>query len=149
MTKYAHIVDSVAVEILVPPEGFALSDCVHADIAALFTEVPNDVTPNSKVNSKGVWTIAVVPEPQVPLATYPVVTPMTFKMLFTSTERIAIKRSVATDDVIDDWWGIINDPNLTEINLGLKSAQDGLDYLISVGILAPERKVEILSGIVK
>lgn len=149
MTKYARIVDSVAVEILVPPEGFDLADCVHADIAELFTAVPEDVTPNSKVNGKGVWTVAAIPELEVPLEIYPVVTPMTFKMLFTSSERIAIKRSVATDDVIEDWWGIINDPNLTEVNLGLKSAQDGLDYLISVGIITPERKPEILSGLVK
>lgn len=151
MTKYARIIDSVAVEILIPPEGFTLAESVHSAIAELFSEVPDDVTVNSTVDAKGKWTITPViePEPIVPVINYPIVTPLTFQMLFTSKERIAIKTAVKTDPIIEDWWSIVTNPQLTEVDLGLTSVQEALTYLISLSIITEDREKEILTGKVK
>lgn len=149
MTKYARIVGSVAVELLTPPDGFVLADCVHESIAPLFTEVPDNVTVNSTVASGGKWTIAAIPGPEVPVVTYPVVTPMTFQMLLTSSERIAIKAAAKTDPVIEDWWSIATNPQLTEVDLGLTSVHEALGYLVQQGMLTEDRKSEILIAKVK
>lgn len=72
--------------------------------------------------------------------------PVEFMLLFTSTERVAIKARRATDPVIDDWLDIIEDSRLTEVDLALQSTQDALAYLVSLDILTDERKGEILGG---
>lgn len=141
MTNYARIIQSVAVDVSSTP-----SESFHPDIAAEFVEVPDKVD-RGWVFSGGKWSAPAPPEPQKPV--YPVVTPMTFKMFLTSAERIAIKRLVPTDEVIDDWWNIVNDPELTEVDLNLESARDALDYLITLGVLTADRKAEILAGVRK
>ena len=63
--KYARIIDSVAVEIFEPQEGFTLAESFHPDIAIFFTEVPDEVTANSTKNEDGTWNIfalTVAPE---------------------------------------------------------------------------------------
>lgn len=42
--------------------------------------------------------------------------------------------------VLDDWFSIINDPRLQDIDLTLQATQDGPPFLVSVGLLAAERK---------
>jgi hypothetical protein len=74
----------------------------------------------------------------------PKVSPVQFKLLFTSPERIAIKAS--TDPVVQDFFDIVNDPRLTHVDLGLQSTQDALSYLVSVNLLTTERRAEILLG---
>lgn len=148
MTKYARIENKIAVEVLTPPDGFTLEQSIHPDLVYLFTEVPDNVTVSSTIDSKGKWAIAPViePEPIVPVVAYPVVSPMTFQMLFTSKERIAIKTAVKTDPIIEDWWSIVTNPRLTEVDLGLKSAQEALAYLVSISIITEDREKEILTG---
>jgi hypothetical protein len=147
--KYARIENGVVIEVFIPQEGFTLEESFPKAFADLFTEVPDNITPHSTVNNKGVWTVAEVPVEPSPAADFPVITPMTFKMLFTSAERIAIKSKVTTDPIIEDWWSIVNEPNLTEVNLNLTSTQEALDYLIEVGVLEEDRKIQILTGQVK
>jgi len=77
---------------------------------------------------------------------FPKVSPIEFKLLFTSAERIAIKAAVATDPVIEDFYSIIEDPRLTFIDLGLSSTQSALLYMVLQGILTSGRVPEILSG---
>jgi hypothetical protein len=82
---------------------------------------------------------------QVPSAPEaPKVSPVQFKLLFTSPERIAIKAS--TDPVVQDFFDIVNDPRLTHVDLGLQSTQDALSYLVLQGLLTTERRAEILLG---
>ena len=87
-----------------------------------------------------------VPEPTV---TYPKVSPIEFKLLFTPQERVAIKVARQTDPVIDDFYDIVEDPRLTHVDLGLASTQSALDYLTAQGLLAEGRKAEILQGAVQ
>ncbi len=59
MPKYARMVGNVAAEVFTPPEGVALAECFHPDVAAQFEEVPEEITQNSTRSAKGKWTIAV------------------------------------------------------------------------------------------
>ena len=148
MTNYARIVDSMAIELFTPQEGFTLEDSWHPDVAVLFTEVPDNVTVNSTVSKDGKWTIFKQID-NVPTVVYKKVSPMDFQMLFTSKERIAMKTTIKTDEILEDWWSIVTNPQLTEVDLGLSSVQEALDYLVSLSIISEERKTEILSGQVK
>lgn len=125
------------------------AELYHPDMAALFaTEVPDGIVPGA-VLVNGVWTNPTPPsEPsEPPAATYPKVSPVEFKLLFTSAERIAIKAS--TDAVVLDFMEIVNDPRLTTVDLGLASTQQGVAYLASVGLIGEARVAEILAGVVQ
>jgi hypothetical protein len=67
-------------------------------------------------------------------------------LLFTSSERVALKAARLTDPVIDDWMDIVQDPRLTHVDLALQSTQDALSYAVSVNILTAERREQILTG---
>jgi hypothetical protein len=123
------------------------AELFHPDIAAKYdTQVPDDIVPGATLVD-GVWVNPapvepVAPEPTVPVA--PTVGPIEFKLLFTSGERIAIKTS--TDPIVQDFYEITSDPRLTHVDLGLKSTQDAIAYLVSVDILSQERADAILTG---
>lgn len=143
--KVARIENNVAVEVVEIPDGFTIEQSIHPNLSPLYSEVPDNVTPNSKVNSKGVWTI-FTPEVIVPIEAYPTVSRIQFKLLFTSDERVAIKAATNTDPKVEDWWEIATDTSLPEIDLNLRSTQEGLNYLVSVNLLTEDRKAQILKG---
>lgn len=74
------------------------------------------------------------------------VSPLQFKLCFTSEERLAIRAALESDPVISDWFEIIEDPRLTQVDLSLQSTKDGIAYLVSKGILTEDRAAEILAG---
>ena len=124
------------------------ADLFHPDIAVFFdTDVPDDAA-----NGDG-WVNGELIKPElvvapVVLATVAArVSPVEFMLLFTSPERVAIKALRQTDPIIDDFLDIIEDPRLTFVDLGLGSTVSAIDYLIYVGLVAPERKAEILTGV--
>lgn len=137
MTTYARVIDNTAIEVFTPPDGFTIDDCFHPDVAALFEVVPDSVTPNS-VRNGGVWTIhmpadAAPPKPGDPTFTdYPEVSPVEFKLLFTSMERIAIKAARSNDPVIDDFMSIVEDPRLKALDLKLDSNKQAIEYTLGV-----------------
>lgn len=94
-----------------------------------------------------------------PAAVYPVITPPQMRLLYTSPERIAIRANLASatpDPVIADFFSELNDPQLTEVDLNLKSVQGVIEY--SLNLVAPHmsprytaeditrRKLEMLTG---
>ena len=124
------------------------ADLFHPDIAVFFdTDVPDEAA-----NGDG-WVNGELIKPElvvapVVLATVAArVSPVEFMLLFTSPERVAIKALRQTDPIIDDFLDIIEDPRLTFVDLGLGSTVSAIDYLIYVGLVAPERKAEILTGV--
>ena len=138
MTNYARIIDNVAVDVSADP-----SNEFHPSIAAEFVEVPDTVQPGW-VNNNGVWEApATVDATPTPTEAHKV-SPIEFKLLFTSGERIAIKSS--TDPVVQDFYEITNDPRLTHVDLGLKSTQDAIAHLVHAGILTQARADAILTG---
>lgn len=86
----------------------------------------------------------------------PIISPMTFLMLFTPAEEIAITQLIAGNPDADPpvaanaelalWWARLNDARLTQVNLGLKSVQAALDSLVQLGALTVDRVAEILTG---
>lgn len=124
----------------------------HPDIAKFYdTDVPDEAQ-NGWVLENGNWVAPAIPEPQPtpePAAVYAKVSPVEFKLLFTSPERVAIKQSRSTDQIIDDFYDIVEDQRLTHVDLGLQSTQDALLYMQGKGLLTAERVTEILTGVVK
>lgn len=140
MTNYARIIDNVAVDVCADP-----ANSFHPDIASDFVAVPDEVQAGW-IRTDGQWSApAPAPQPE-PVPVYPKVTPVEFKMLFTSAERIAIKEARATDPVIDDYFDIVEDPRLQVVDLGLHSVQEGIQYLQTIGILTEDRVSQILAG---
>lgn len=149
MPKYARIEDKVAVELFVPLEGFTLEDHWPKEHAALFTEVPEEVTTNSVIDSEGNWKIVkevVAPVPQA--EPYKTIDSISFKLLFTVDEWLATEAKVqqGSDKKLNYYWNLLTDPQVKSVNLGLKATQDGLNYLVEAKMLTEERKAEILTG---
>lgn len=143
MTNFARIIDNVAVDVCTDP-----AHCFHPDIAREFVQVPDEVQ-EGWIRADGKWSApAPAPQPE-PVPVYPTVTPVEFKLLFTSHERVAIKAARATDPVIDDFYDIVEDPRLTFVDLGLQSTQDALSYMVAQGLLTEDRRSEILTGILQ
>lgn len=141
-------------------ENAQIRDIAHSDPALIYTpEIAafyDTLVPDDAASGDG-WVdgALVKPEPVVPPAPEPVVvvppkvSPIQYKLLFTSAERIAIATARTTDPVLEDLYSILDDTRLTEVDLALKSTQDALDYLIFKGLLDVDRKAEILTGEVK
>lgn len=141
MTNFARIIENVAVDVSInPPEQF------HPSIAAEFQPVPDEVQAGWVRSESGEW-IAPEPTPQPePAATYPKVSPVEFLLLFTISERVAIREKRQTDPVIDDFFNLVEDPRLTHVDLGLPSTQVALNYFAELQLIADHRIPEILSG---
>ena len=142
--KYTRITNNQAIDVRTEsPEGF-----FTPDIAAQFERVPDEVE-NGWTLADGKWTAPVIAEPgpaPEPVISYAKVSPIEFKLLFTSQERVAIKASRATDLAIDDFYDIVEDPRLTFVDLGLNSTQQALQYMSAQSLIAPERIEQILSN---
>ena len=126
----------------------------HADVAKNYsTEVEDNVKDNAELID-GVWVNPVTPEPDPdyvapePEKVYPKVTPLEFKMLFTSQERIAIKEAKVTDEILQDGFEILEDPRLTVVDLGLASNHGFIDYMVTLGLVTTERADEIKGGLI-
>ena len=122
------------------------AELYHPDVASHYTTlVPEDIVNGAK-KVNGVWTNPVSPEPPAPVETWPTFTPVEFKMLFTSQERIAGKILAKTDAVMEDAYEILEDPRLQTVDLNLKSNRDLLLYMQSKGIITDVRRLQILAG---
>ena len=140
MTNFARLINDVAVDVSTGP-----TNQFHPDIAAQFEQVPDEVQAGW-IRTDGQWS-APEPTPQPePVPTYPKVTPVQFKLLFTSPERVAIKGARATDPVVDDLLDLVEDPRMEYVDFGLKSVRDSIENLATAGLIAPERVGEIIIG---
>ena len=138
--KKAHIVDNVVLQVipLNASELFYSQD----EINLCDVEVPDYVFPGYIKNNDGTWPHG--PSGNIPLC--PKVSPVEFKLLFTSAERIAIKAARETDPIVDDFYSIVDDPRLTEVDLSLTSTQSAIEYLIAQNLIQADRKFSILNG---
>jgi len=150
--KYARIVNNAAVDVRTgSPDG-----CFTPNIVAEFVEVPDDVE-NGWTLSGDAWSAPVIPEPIIPEPVAPVpptVGPVRFKMLFTSAERRKAKELRATDAIMDDFWGLLDDCIATDspVDLSLPSVQQAIGYTLlrvnDAGVTADvaARTAAILTG---
>lgn len=155
MTRFARIVDDQVVEIIDwSPEGRYPEDW-------LWVECPPETVQGSTFQD-GKWDHPTPPAPVEPQPPAPArilqVSPPTFLLLFTSQERIGIRaaRNYSGADanpnmvkaVLDDWFAIIDDPRLQYVDLTLPATQQGIDFLVTVGLLTAPRAEEIKLGVV-
>lgn len=143
MTNFARIVDGVAIDVSDDPELH-----FHPDIAAEFEEVPDAVQHGWRLVADE-WEAPEVIETPVVAIEPREVDPITFKLLFTSAERIAAKALRATDPVVDDFWSILDDPRTRAVDMRIPSIQAGIEHTLNAIDAAPERKDQILQGIIQ
>lgn len=149
MSNFARIINDAVVDVSSNP-----AEQFHPSIAADFQPVPDEVRQGWK-HVNGTWQAPEQPvAPPGPAAPRPQVSPIQFKLLWASPERLTLKAARASDPVLDDFFDIIEDPRLTHIDLGLTSTQQGIDYCMSKLVAAnvlqsadvPARREQILSG---
>ncbi len=91
--------------------------------------------------SDNTWMIdnnQILPDPDLELEwvePYPSLSRVAFKLCFTSAERIALKALRVTDPIIEDAFEILEDPQLTVVDLNLESNQNLLTYMVYLGVL--------------
>lgn len=132
------------------------AECYHPAVAVHYdTDVPDGTLPGATlVNNE--WVNPVIPEPAQaePVAPKITVSPVEFKLLWTVQERATITGLKATDQIVADFYSIIDDPRLTFVNLSLASTQQAVDYLLAKLVEAAvltsdqvaDRRAAILSG---
>jgi len=113
--------------------------------AQIQMQVADDLEPMPHVGD--IYSAGEFTAPPAVTATPPKLSPIQFKLCFTSTERIAISALKATDPVIADAYEILDDPRLTTVDLALASNQALIDYLVALSVLTPERAAQIKQGL--
>lgn len=142
---FAKIIDNVAIDVSANP-----TESFHPDVAAEFVNVPDIVEYGWRLIN-GEWVapeVVIVPEVAIEPKE---VDPITFKLLFTSAERVAAKALRASDPAIDDFWTILDDPRTRTVDMRIPSIQAIIEYTLTacnVGNVA-ERKAQILQGIIQ
>ena len=83
-----------------------------------------------------------------PGLSYPALSVPSFKMCFTSNERLAIYAlKDAGDLVITDWLSILDDPRCTIVDLGLSSTREAVQYLVDkVEGFTSDRAAAVIKG---
>ena len=143
--KYARITNNTAVDVRADsPEG-----CYTPEVVAEFVQVP-DAVENGWLLTDGAWAAPAPVVPVEPIPVVPVVTqvsPVEFKLLFTATERIAMRTARASDPILEDFFDIAEDPRLTHVDLTLASTQQAIGYMVALGLLTTERGSSVLAGV--
>lgn len=144
MANYARVINNIAVDVSTDPFNSFVPE-----LANEFIPVPDFVKPGYVlINDEWKEPIPVPkPEPQPePTPSYPIVTPIQFKLLFTSQERVAIDEAKSTSPIIKDFFSLIDDPRLSEVDFNLKSVRDMIDELARLELIAPSRVEQIISA---
>ena len=122
----------------------------HPDVAKFYATGVPDEAENGWVLENGAWRapqVVAMSSASAPELTASLkVSPVQFKLLFTASERVAIKTARTSDPIIDDFYDIVEDPRLTYVDLELNSIQSAISYLQSKGLLTAERGTEVLAG---
>lgn len=147
MKNYARIIDNVAVDVSRDP-----ANSFHPDIAKDFVEVPTKVQPGWTVTD-GTWAKPAGATAPDAASVPPTVGVIHFKMMFTVQERVKSKELRVTDPLLDDFWGLVEDPRTDVVDLSLPSVQDAIEYTLGavkasgIDVDVPARKAAILSGV--
>ena len=148
--KYARIINERAVDIATDP-----ASQFHRDLAAQFVEVTDEVDRGWIRDDTGTWSAPPAPEPQPEPTPEPAkVSPIEFKLLWRPTERVNLRTLRETDPFLEDLWELVEDPRITQVDLGLTSTQQAVTYavqkLVENGTIAAAdeatRVAEILAG---
>lgn len=140
--KFARVVDGKIYDIC---DGNP-SEYFHPDVAQFYTEeIADDVEVGAEYNGSK-W---VNPLPIENILAYVAplkLEPSIFMMTFTLSERLALKAAKSTDATVSDFFDIVDDQRLKEVDLAIPYYAQALDYFIENNFLQAERKAQILSG---
>lgn len=128
------------------------SDCFKPDLAAQFVEYPDgtEVKANWRLQGDGSFLPPPAPEPgPAPEPPAPAIFRVDFMQLFTSAERVAIRKAVkpehATyDEVVEDWWLILQE--IETVDLGHANTIAAVNYLEAAGFIDTGRAAIILAN---
>lgn len=140
--KYSRITNNQAVDVRTDsPDG-----CYTPEVVSEFVQVP-DAVENGWLLTDGAWAAPAVPVEPVPVvAVVAQVSPVEFKLLFTASERIAMRTARASDPILEDFFDIAEDPRLTHVDLTLTSTQQAIGYMVALGLLTAARGAQVLEG---
>ena len=138
--KYARIEDNRILDVITPPEGLDITDCLHPDALKIYEAVSDDVEVNW-VLVDGVWSAPPPPVPTKP------VTADQFRVKLLFLEKVkwdnpddqgaAQKTTIKT---------VKNDFAVTgTLDFLLQSTVEEIDALEVVGVLGTGRAAEIIS----
>jgi len=119
------------------------SEYYTPEIAAHFDTDVDDTVERGAELVDGSW---VNPTPPPPVPEPLKLSPVQFKLCFTSAERIAISAAKDNDTTIQDAYTILDDPRLTYVDLRAQSTIDLIDYLVTKNLITDERAVDIKNG---
>ncbi|MEX1197811.1 MAG: hypothetical protein WEB57_08140 [Pseudohongiellaceae bacterium] len=141
MANYARVRNNIAVDVSTNPESH-----FHPDIAGEFESVPDQVERRWRLVD-GEWK---APEPSIPTdrdpKDTPAISPVDFMLLFTSQERVAIKAARENDQIVADFFDLLEDPRLDRVRLSQPAVQEGVQYLATQALITEARRDEILQG---
>ena len=163
--SYGRVINGEAVDVTnVDPAAL-----FHPEIASQFVQLPDEVR-NGWTHVDGEWAAPELPEPGEPSEAPPVppapeparrlsLTPAEFRNSFSAFEEVAINDFAegAADEVdpqtktirkvVGVFFDRVRDPHLTTVDLGDPRNLAGLGLLVDVGILTPERRAVIATGL--
>jgi len=147
--KHARIINNVAIDVV---DGNP-SDFFHPSIVSQFVTVPDEVESGWLLDTETEeWSAPESVAPAQVTETPQKIDVISFKLLFTSPERIKAKELRATDPVIDDFWSILDDQRTQNVDMALTSIQQAIMYTLNaIDAAGVETDVEartaaILSG---
>ena len=141
MANYARIIGGFAVDVTTDPKN-----SFHPDLVTEFVKVPDNVTHGWRLADK-TWSAPVEALPSPVSVEITHVTRTEFMRLFTGPERVAIKNARGTDDLVEDFFSMVEDPDSPGVDLTLQSTLNILLHLQSMEIITDARRLAILAGV--
>ncbi|MFT2112176.1 hypothetical protein [Marinomonas sp. 2405UD68-3] len=150
--KYGRIKNGVVVDIATDPKNQ-----FHPILAAEFVEIPDDVGAGYTFDGTN-YTAPEFDEDEIDqlddVSGSIKISPIEFKLLFNVNERVKIKEIRAKDDILDDFYAMLDDPRLTVIDLSKRTIVEAVNYtfdaLENAGVVSEENKetriFEVLGG---
>jgi hypothetical protein len=150
--KFARIINNIVVNITEEDPALVF----HPSVASEFISVPIEIgigwkkTDDEWVEQITIATVITEKKEALELS------PMEIKLLFTSPERLFLKGKRSEDNILNDFFELVEDTHTVTVNVSRQSTKDGLNYchalLVAENIISAEhadlRLEQILSGTV-
>jgi hypothetical protein len=125
-------------------------DSYHPDIAALYTTDVPEGTERGATLIDGVWTNPVKSLQSDTIIITPKLkktklTRVEFKLRFTPQERVILRSLRTSDPYVDDFFDLLEDPQLTLVDLELPQVIEAVHYMISKTEGSVDRALQILN----
>jgi len=124
--KKARVVNNIAQDVT----GGDVDELFHPNVASQFVDVPDEVENGWEFDGVD-WNAPEVASPPPTTPTIKSIDIPGFLLLFTHQERIKARELRATDEIINDFWLILDDPRTLNVNLSLASIQGAIEHTLT------------------